>query len=126
MRLHYCLIAATCSIFLAVPCRAEIPSISGSDVPEFTVAVESWLNGNDLEALEALPSLSRDGNPAAQIVLAGIATRGSFHSHVTSELDRAERIALLRVTGRLSGKSWLTIAENTEPLATALRQVTRI
>ncbi|WP_342069630.1 hypothetical protein [Yoonia algicola] len=126
MRLHFLLIAAACSIFLAIPGHAEIRSISGSDVPEFTVAVESWLNGDDLEALEALAALSRDGNPAAQILLAGIATRGHFHTHVTSQLERTERVALLRVPGGLSGKSWLTIAENTEPLATALLQVTRI
>lgn len=119
-------LVAACSLFLVKPGRAEVSSISGSDVPEFTVAVESWLNGDDLAALNALASLSRDGNAAAQILLAGTATRGHFHTHVTSQLERAERVALLRIPGGLSGKSWLTEAENTEPLATALLQVTRI
>jgi hypothetical protein len=100
--------------------------ISGSNAREFTAAVEDWLDGDDLEALEAFAVLSRDGNPAAQILLAGIATRGHFHTHVTSELGRTERVALLRVPGGLSGKSWLTTAESTEPLATALLQATRI
>jgi hypothetical protein len=111
---------------MANPGRSEIASVSGSDDPAFTVALESWLNGDDLEALNALVALARAGNPAAQILLAGIATRGHFHTHVTSQLARAERVALLRVPGGLSGKSWLTEAENTQPLATALLQVTRI
>lgn len=126
MRLHLLLIVATCSILLAVPGRAEISSISGLDVPEFTAAVESWLNGDDLAALEALAALSRGGNPAAQILLDGIAAGGHLHTHVTSQLDHTERVALLRVPGGLFGKSWLTVAENTEPLATALLQINRI
>lgn len=126
MRSYCRFLAIVCTILIGNLSRADILPVSGSDRHEFRAAVESWLDGDDLVALEALASLSQDGNPAAQILLSGIAARGSLHSHVTSDLSRADRIALLRVPGGLSGKSWLTVAENTEPLATALLQVTQI
>mmetsp|Transcript_7466 Transcript_7466/g.12643 ORF Transcript_7466/g.12643 Transcript_7466/m.12643 type:complete len:265 (-) Transcript_7466:1149-1943(-) len=49
-----------------------------------------------------------------------------MHVHVTSDLLRKDRIALLRIPKGLSGKSWLTEAQNTEPLAAALLQSGKI
>ncbi|MDO6588761.1 hypothetical protein DS901_14815 [Loktanella sp. D2R18] len=112
--------------FFAKAATAENAPIAGLDAPEFVAAVDSWLAGDDLIALEALAVLARAENPAAQILLSGIASRGGLHSPVTADLERADRIALLRAPGGLSGRSWLTFAEDTEPLATALLQVTQI
>ena len=47
-------------------------------------------------------------------------------AHITPELPRKDRIALLRIPKGLSGKSWLTEAQGKEPLAVALLQVNRI
>ncbi len=46
-----------------------------------------------------------------------------MHAHVTMNLPRRERVALLRIPKGLSGKSWLTKAQDDEPLAAALLQV---
>ncbi len=104
---------------------SEAPPLQGEDAPEFKEAVQAWLDGEDLVALRSLSEQAQNGNPAAQILLANIASRSSFHAHVTSEIDRKDRIALLRKSGGLSGKSWLTDAQNSEPLALALLQVAK-
>ncbi len=101
-------------------------SLQGEDAPEFKEAVQAWLNGDDLAALHYLSEQAQQGNPAAQILLASIASQSRFHSHVTSDLERKERIALLRKPGGLSGKSWVTEAQNSEPLALALLQASKI
>lgn len=102
---------------------SDTPSLQGEDAPEFKEAVQAWLDGKDLAALRSLSDQAQQGNSAAQILLASIASRSSFHAHVTSGMDRKERISLLRKPGGLSGKSWLTEAQNSEPLALALLQV---
>ncbi len=104
---------------------SDVPSLQGEDAPEFMEAVQAWSDGEDLAALQSLSEQAQQGNAAAQILLASIASRSSFHVHVTSEMDRKERIALLRKPGGLSGKSWLTEAQNSEPLALALLQVAK-
>lgn len=96
--------------------------ISGQKDPAYKAAVETWLAGEDLKGLQQLSDLAHDGNTAAQILLGSIATRGSLHQHVTGDLPRKERIALLRARSGISGTSWLTIAQETDPLATALFQ----
>ncbi len=108
------------------PATADEQHVDGQSEPQYLLAVEDWLGGRDLSALETLAELSREGNPAAQILLASIATRAQTHIHVTSDLSRKERIALLRKPKGLSGASWLSEAAKTEPLAVALLQSTRI
>lgn len=116
--LFHCLI-----IFLSfAPMRAGADSLPGHDDPAFGATVDAWLNGDDLEALGSLAQLSRDGNTAAQILLASIANRAHMHVHVTGDLTRKDRVALFRIPGGLSGKSWLSEAEKASPLATALLQ----
>lgn len=105
---------------------AEARDIAGQHDPKFTQAVQKWLDGNDLDALKSLSGLSKNGNTAAQILLASIASRSHMHQHVTSDLTRSERISLLRVPRGLSGRSWLTEAQATEPLATAILQSAKI
>ncbi len=113
-------------LFVSGPLASETRKLSGSDAPEFSAAVSAWLNGEDLTALKSLAQLSREGNSAAQILLASIASRRNMIAHVTSDLPRKDRIALLRIPTGLSGKSWLTEAQNEEPLAAALLQVNRV
>ncbi|WP_298853419.1 hypothetical protein [uncultured Ruegeria sp.] len=118
------LTAAICLSSIAV--ISEAGSLQGEDAPEFQGAVRAWLDGDDLRALQDLSEQAQQGNAAAQILLASIASRSSFHSHVTADMDRKERIELLRKSGGLSGKTWLTEAQNSEPLALALLQASRI
>ncbi|SMO77045.1 hypothetical protein [Ruegeria faecimaris] len=101
-------------------------SLQGEDVPEFNEAVQAWLDGDDLVALQNLAGQAQQGNTAAQILLASIASGSKYHSHVTTDMERKERIALLRKPGGLSGKSWLTEAQNSEALALALLQASKI
>lgn len=63
--------------FIAMAMTAVAPpvqssEISGSETEAFTNAVETWLAGDDLAALRSLAQLSREGNTAAQILLASI------------------------------------------------------
>ncbi|WIY26195.1 hypothetical protein [Parasedimentitalea psychrophila] len=73
-------------------------------------------------ALSQLAELARQDNRAAQIFLARVAEETHLHAHVTGSLPRAERVALLRQPGGLSGKSWLKTAQVDVPLALALLQ----
>lgn len=105
--------------FLAFPAFAQTRAISGQSAPAFQQALSAWLNGEDLPALEAFSELAKNNNAAAQILLARIARRPNMYAHVTVDMDRKEKIALLRKPGGLSGKSWLTEAQKREPLAAA-------
>ncbi len=94
--------------------------VSGADAPEFSTAVTNWLNGeDDLAALQTLSELAQANNAAAQILLARLERTPHLTAHVTETLTRAERIALLRMPGGLSGRSWMTAAAETTPLAQA-------
>jgi len=123
-RLFFCLIALVLTVVHPQPLQAQ--DISGQGQPAFAEALQLWLDGNDLAALESLSSLAKSGNTAAQILLAQISSRGHMHVHVTSDLPRKDRISLLRIPKGLSGKSWLTEAQSIEPLAAALLQSGRI
>lgn len=95
-------------------------TINGADDPRFQSALSTWLDGQDLAALEALANLARDDNRAAQILLAQIQNKIWLHDHVTAGLDRKQRIALLREPKGLSGRSWLVSAAEDTPLAAYL------
>jgi len=101
---------------------AKAVEIPGHDSPAFQAALQDWLDGNDMAALTQLGELARQDNRAAQIFLARVAEEAYFHSHVTGSLPRAERVALLRQRGGLSGKSWLKAAQEDVPLALAILQ----
>lgn len=104
----------------------EAPIIPGQSDPAFAAAVTDWLSGtDDLAALGALSTLANEGNAAAQILLARIAAAPHLHAHVTDALPRADRIALLRQPGGLSGRSWLEAAAETSPLAQAFIDIAR-
>ncbi len=99
------------------------PAISGADSPVFQEALTKWLDGEDIPALEIWAALAREGNPAAQVFLARVASTGYLHLHATRDMPRRERIALLRNPKGLSGQSWMEVAQETTPLATAFMQM---
>ncbi|MDG2257179.1 MAG: hypothetical protein P8L68_01640 [Paracoccaceae bacterium] len=96
---------------------SETLDTPGIDAPEFLEAKAAWLDGDDMVALTALAHLSRGGNTAAQLLLARIAEEPHMHRQVTGDMTRAEKIALLRQPGGLSGTSWLDAATEEAALA---------
>lgn len=106
-------------LVVALPLRAEVP---GQGDPAFSAALESWLKGEDAAALPAFAALAREGNAAAQLFLGQVEAATHLHAPVTATLSRAERIALLRQPGGISGESWLKAAQDV-PLARALYEV---
>lgn len=48
-----------------VPERLEAREVEGQNQQAFQEAVQVWLDGGDLDALERLSQLSKDGNTAA-------------------------------------------------------------
>lgn len=99
---------------------ADGSAIPGEDDAAIIAARSAWLDGDDLYALQQLRILAVDGNTAAQILLARIAEEPNMHRHVTGDMNRKDRIALLRQEGGLSGTSWLEAAERNSELARAL------
>lgn len=71
-------------------------------------AIQHYLADQDALALPGLAELAAKGDTDAQVLLGRIATRP--HSEYVQNLTRAERKALLRAPGGLSGKSWLDVA----------------
>ena len=98
---------------------ADVP-IAGVNEPAFDAARAAWLDGDDLAALVALKGLAESGNTAAQILLARIAEEPHMHRHVTGNLSRSDRIALLRQPGGFSGTSWMNQAASKSDLAAAM------
>jgi hypothetical protein len=82
-------------------------------------ALASWLADDDAEALPALAALAAEGDRAAQILLAQIDLNVALAGPWLVRLPRAQRVALLRRPGGLSGQSWLREATADEPLAAA-------
>ena len=104
------------------PATAEDASTSHPDIPgqradAFVDAVALWLDGIEAEALPALAALAQAGNPAAQILVALIDKTPSLQGPWLARLPRAERIALLRAPGGISGRSLMHAAAETAPIA---------
>ena len=108
--------------FFFVANTSESQETSAVENIEFSSAVQKWLDGEDLSALQSLSELSMSGHIDAQMLLASIAKRANMFTHITSSMPRHKRIELLRAPGGLSGKSWMAQAAKTEPLARALLQ----
>jgi hypothetical protein len=106
--------------------RWVAPPIAGAREPAFQEALQTWLDGDDLRALEVLAALARQDNRAAQIFLARVASEVHLHWHVTADMTRGERVALLRQPGGLSGRSWLNAAAMEVPLAAAFKESSQI
>lgn len=71
-----------------------------------------------------LSDLANGGNVAAQVMLGSLVAGRRVPASV-GDLPRAERIALTRALGGLSGTSWLTVAADSDPVAAA-QEVARV
>ena len=100
------------TILFASPLVAQV---KGTEDPAFQEAVDLWLTGDDANALYAMADLARTDVPAAQVFLGQIENRTWLHAHVTRQMERKERIALMRNPQGLSGRSWLLEAAETTP-----------
>ncbi len=111
------------------PAAADTPgasnSVPGAGAPAFVAALAAWLADDEAQPLSELAALAQSGNAAARLLLSQIdrtpALQGPFLAHTA----RAERIALLRMPGGLSGRNWLDSIDGL-PLADALRDLRRI
>ena len=95
------LAAFVVSLALTLPATAQ--PIPGAETPAFGQARAAWLAGDDLSALQALAGMAREGNTAEQMLLSQIATATWTHGHVTGDMERRDRIALLRQEGGCRG-----------------------
>lgn len=116
-----CLLSRICSASLAVLLLAASPlladKVKGSQDPEFLQALSMWLDTDEAESLPAFAGLAAQGNTAAQILLGLIDKTAALQGPYLTNLPRAERIALLRQPGGLSGQSWMHAAAQTSPRA---------
>ena len=112
------LVVLVCLIGLAVPVAAEMPA--GHDDPRFQVAVEAWLDANDEGSLPVLAMLAREGNTAAQVLLARIRFQTKHNGPWVESLSFKERRELFREPALPFGRSWLFAASETSALARAL------
>lgn len=92
----------------ALSARAEG---TGQSEPAVQSAITQWLSGQEDVALPALSGLAGSGNVAAQTLLGLIDITASFQGQWLASLPRAERIALMRQPGGLSGRGWLSTAD---------------
>jgi hypothetical protein len=81
-------------------------------------AIAAWLADDDAVALPALSALAHAGDDDAMLALGVIEPRAWEGPYVLG-LERAQRIALLRRPGGLSGESWLASVKARRPLAEA-------
>jgi hypothetical protein len=104
---------------LASAASAETSLWPGAEHPDFAKARAAWLSGtDDMGALGRLAELAAGGNVAAQVMLGAVVADGLVPDAVAA-LPRAERIALTRAPGGLSGTSWLRVAGESNALAHA-------
>lgn len=82
-------------------------------------AIHAWLHGPEAEGLAALAALAQAGHPEIRVLLGIIDKTPALQGPWLARLPRAERHALLRAPGGLSGRSWLTLAAEASPLARA-------
>lgn len=102
-------------VFMATFALADI---KGRDDPGFAKALDLWLQADDHAALLHFSALAKTDNRAAQMFLGILDTALWTHGHITAEMPRKDRAALLRAPGGLSGQSWLYVAAKDTPLAT--------
>lgn len=108
-------------LWLALPLRAE--NLRQGDV-EMQAALGDWLAGNEADALPALAAMAQNGNVSAQLLLGQIDRFPALQGDWLAQLSRAERIAVLRKQGGISGVNWMTTGiAQTQPIAMAWAQL---
>ncbi len=113
-------VAACClALFLASAISAEADELLvGAESPDFQSALDRWLQNDEEYALSAFAALAGDGNKAAQLLLGRIDKTPAHQGPWLAHLPRADRLALLRQPGGLSGRSWLRALDD-HPLGKA-------
>lgn len=101
---------AALTVFLLYGAETFAKEINGSNDPTYRAALSDWLVGEDTAALTSFAELARKENRSAQIFLGQLESKLWLHQHITNNLTRKEKIALLRNPKGLSGKSWLQSA----------------
>jgi len=91
--------------------------IDGADNPDFRTSLALWLEGDDVNSIPVFAALAHDNNTASQILLALIDKTAAWQGPMIALLPRADRIELLRAPGAMSGRNWMTVASNTNPIA---------
>jgi hypothetical protein len=110
---------------LALPALAGTGTpIAGATDPAFVAARAAWLADDEAAALAALAGLAQSGNAAARLLLGLIDRFPELQGPWLSKLPRADRLALMRIPGGLSGQSWLASADT--PLAAAWVELMRV
>ena len=107
------------SLHLLAPLPAPADEITGQTDPRFQLALAEWLDDDDAASLPVFAALAAEGNRAAQVMLGLIEVETILHGPWLARLPRAERRALMRQPGGLSGRSWMAAAAADTPLAAA-------
>jgi hypothetical protein len=98
---------------------ASADEIAGQADPRFQRALAEWLDDDDENSLPAFAALAAEDSRAAQVMLGLIEVTTILHGPWLAQRPRAERRALMRQPGGLSGRSWMTAAAADTPLAAA-------
>lgn len=91
--------------------------VAGADDPRFRAAAATWLADDDAGSVPVFAELARDGNRAAQVLLALIDMVPAWQGAWLAAQPRDVRIGLLRAPGGRSGQSWMHEAAADTPLA---------
>lgn len=115
MRSFLALITLVCLTSVASP-----ETVPDADA-EFDAALAEWLAGNEAVAVPAFAKLAKDSQASAQLLLGQIDRFAAFQGDWLAALPRADRIAMLRQPGGLSGQNWTDErAEKGDPTAAAM------
>lgn len=114
------ILACLCLLLTASQTGAD--PLSGQDDPRFQAALALWLEDDEPTALPELAALAAEGNRAAQVLIARIDVTPQIRGPWLVTRPKAERNALMRAPGGLSGRSWMIAAAENEPLAQLWRE----
>jgi hypothetical protein len=104
-------------LLLAAATVGRSEPIAGQKDPRFESALALWLDDDEETALPQLAGLAAEGNRAAQVLVALIDRVPDYQGPWLVGRERAERLALMRAPGGLSGHSWMREAAADTPLA---------
>ena len=96
---------------------AVLPHASAAEMLDFEQALDVWLADDEATALPALARLAADGDQRALLLLGLIDKSAALQGPWLAQRSRAERIAVMRAPGGLSGQSWLNRIEGPDDIS---------
>ena len=108
---------ALLALWLPALASAQTAGVAGQENPRFAAALARWLDDDEAKAVPVFAALATEGSRAAQVLLALIDANPPVQGPWLVRLPRAERAALLRAPGGLSGRSWIEEAAADTALA---------